>query len=73
MNKTVTSLVLLLTLLPQMLMAQERYMNQIKVEDVRVTRDGDHVSVGMNINLDDLKIRSNDVSPSLSGTSHVWN
>lgn len=51
-------------------------MNQIKVEDVRVTRDGDHVSVGMNINLDDLKIRSNDVillSPALrmSGTKEI--
>ncbi len=76
MNKTVTSLVLLLMLLPQMLMAQEKYMNQVKVEDVRVTRDGDHVIVGMNVNLDDLKIRSNDVillSPALriSGTKEI--
>lgn len=68
MKKTVTSLVLLLMLLPQMLMAQDKYMDQIKVEDLRVDREGEYVVVDMKINLDDLKIRSNDVillSPAL--------
>ncbi|MBR8770539.1 DUF3868 domain-containing protein [Porphyromonas levii] len=61
MKRTVTSLVLLMMLLPQMLKAQDKYMNQIKVEDVHVTRDGNSVALDMNINLDDLKMRSNDV------------
>ncbi|MBR8728807.1 hypothetical protein IX332_000110 [Porphyromonas levii] len=68
MNKTVTSLVLLLLFVPQFLLAQERYLDQIKVEDVRVTHEGEEVGVAMNINLNNLKIRSNDVillSPAL--------
>lgn len=43
-------------------------MNQIKVEDVHVARNGEYVTLNMNICLDDLKMRSNDVlllSPAL--------
>ncbi|WP_211836712.1 DUF3868 domain-containing protein, partial [Porphyromonas levii] len=68
MNKTVTSLLFLLMFVPQLLLAQGGYMNQIKVEDVHVARNGEYVTLNMNICLDDLKMRSNDVlllSPAL--------
>lgn len=76
MNKTITSLLFLLMFVPQLLMAQGQYMNQIKVEDVHVARSGEYVTLNMNIRLDDLKMRSNDVlllSPALRmpGTSEV--
>lgn len=68
MKKTIVLLVLFWMLFPQFLMAQEKYIDQIKIEDVRVTRDGNSVALDMNIILDGLKMRSNDVmllSPAL--------
>lgn len=78
MKRTVISLLLLLMLVPQFVKAQEQYINQVRVENVHVTRDADQVLVEMSIRLDDLKIRSNDVilfSPALrmQGTKEIVN
>lgn len=77
MKKTIISLFLLLPLLSSFpLMAQRKYMEQIKVENVRVHKQDGKVTLDMNIILDDLQIRSNDAilfSPVLrhSGSKEV--
>ncbi|MDN4753474.1 DUF3868 domain-containing protein [Porphyromonadaceae bacterium W3.11] len=76
MKKFLRSITLLLLLLPQLANGQERYINEIQVKDVEVSQKSGSVTVLMNIILDDLKIRSNDViylSPALrkSGSDEI--
>ena len=71
MKKISATIVFLLLLFPQLLSGQERYLNEIQVEDLEVIEKDGNVTIQMNINLNRLQIRSNDallISPALRPT-----
>lgn len=76
MKKISTVILFLLLLFPLSLVAQERYIHEIQAEDVEVLQKDGYVTIRMNLNLNKLRIRSNDallISPALrpSGRSQV--
>lgn len=67
MKKIILSIALLMMLFP-LAFGQERYIHEIEVDDLEVTKADGEVTILMNIILDELRIRSNDVvmlSPAL--------
>lgn len=61
MNRFITLLICLVLQLPVTVLAQRSYLEQVEVQNVQVFVDGQKVSLGMIINLDQLQLDSNDL------------